>query len=90
MIIRYWLAYKIAELYQSCWWLVGRCDVIMDFLNWLERLISPLNALPNEIDGIMVEVIRKRAGIPKEKWENDLAQIQRQNELESLGLPKDK
>ena len=45
---------------------------------------------PNgSIDGIMVDVIRRRAGISEESWNSSLDQIRRDDERAELGLPRE-
>lgn len=90
--LRFWLAYRLCELYQYCGSLpslLGLTDYLMDLLNWIERLVSPSGAEPDEIDGVMADIIRKRMGVSEEKWSSDLNKARRKEELESLGLPGD-
>lgn len=83
------IAYRIAELYQNCWFLAGRFDLVLDFLWGLEKIISPMKAPEGYIDGIMADVIRRRAGISEEDWNSRLEKLRRNEEREELGLPKE-
>ena len=91
--IRCQLSYLVASIYQKSWILLYipiLGDLIMDFLWYFSKWLSPFPTYEGCIDSIMMHIIIKRSGIPEEEFYSKLNEIRENGERESLGLPKKK